>query len=93
MMSRIERKIPGGKLVRLDVGVVDGVVRSVVMTGDFFLHPEDALKDIEDGFVGATTASLAQVARSLEMSLESEGVRCLGFSIADLESMIGEALP
>jgi lipoate-protein ligase A len=43
MRSRGEFKTPGGKLIAVDFDVVDGELRDVVVTGDFFLYPEEAL--------------------------------------------------
>jgi lipoate-protein ligase A len=39
-----EYKIPGGKLVVIDVDLVDGRLRHVVLSGDFFLAPDEALE-------------------------------------------------
>ena len=41
-----EYKTPGGKLVRVDFDVRDGGLRDVVVSGDFFLYPDEALGDI-----------------------------------------------
>ena len=38
-----EFKTPGGKLIAVELDVVDGELRNVVVTGDFFLYPEEAL--------------------------------------------------
>ena len=38
-----EFKTPGGKLIAVDFDIVDGELRNVVVTGDFFLYPEEAL--------------------------------------------------
>ena len=43
MKSRGELKTPGGKLIAAEFAVEDGVLRDVVVTGDFFLYPEEAL--------------------------------------------------
>ena len=43
MSHRGEFKTPGGKLIAVALDVVDGELRNVVVTGDFFLYPEDAL--------------------------------------------------
>ncbi len=44
MTSRGEFKTPGGKLIAVELDVVDGELRNVVVTGDFFLYPEEALQ-------------------------------------------------
>jgi lipoate---protein ligase len=43
MSCRGEFKTPGGKLIAVDFDVVDAELRNVVVTGDFFLYPEEAL--------------------------------------------------
>src|ERR687898_2948070 len=43
MSLRGEYKTPGGKLIAVELDVVDGELRNVVVTGDFFLYPEEAL--------------------------------------------------
>ncbi len=50
-MHEAETKVPGGKLVRLKADV-DEVVRSVRISGDFFLHPEEAIECIEEALIG-----------------------------------------
>lgn len=41
--SRGEFKTPGGKLIAVEFDVVNDLLRNVVVTGDFFLYPEEAL--------------------------------------------------
>lgn len=50
-----ERKVPGGKLVRVDGSVVDGKLVDVVVSGDFFLEPDEALDDIRGALEGIST--------------------------------------
>jgi lipoate-protein ligase A len=40
-------KAPGGKLVRVRLKEEQGLIRSVKITGDFFLVPEDSLGKLE----------------------------------------------
>jgi len=46
-------KTPGGKLVGVRFGQVDGRLREVEVHGDFFLYPEDALSGITAALEGA----------------------------------------
>ena len=39
-----EYKIPGGKLIVVDLDVIDGALHDVVLSGDFFLEPAEALE-------------------------------------------------
>lgn len=46
-MIRAEKKIPGGKLVRLAVDKGDQIAQ-IRLSGDFFIHPEDGIFGIEE---------------------------------------------
>ncbi|WP_149550828.1 lipoate--protein ligase family protein [Streptomyces marokkonensis] len=48
-----EYKVPGGKLVVVDVDVEDGVLRRVRVAGDFFLEPDEALDAVNRALDGA----------------------------------------
>ncbi|MHA1839748.1 MAG: lipoate protein ligase C-terminal domain-containing protein [Candidatus Ranarchaeia archaeon] len=53
-MGKAQLKVPGGKLLRAMV-VMDHSARrinKVVITGDFFLHPEEILPEMETALIG-----------------------------------------
>ncbi len=62
-----EYKTPGGKLVVVDFEVEDGSLRNVVVSGDFFLYPDEALE--------AITASLEGLPRETDEGGIAEAVR------------------
>ena len=47
-----EFKVPGGKLVVIDLAVVDGRMTAVQVSGDFFLEPASALATIDAALEG-----------------------------------------
>ena len=47
-----EYKVPGGKLVVVDLDVVDGLIQNFQLAGDFFLEPDSALEAINRAVVG-----------------------------------------
>jgi lipoate-protein ligase A len=49
---KCEEKIPGGKLVAIEVWAEAGLVTKAKITGDFFLHPEDAIDGLERSLAG-----------------------------------------
>lgn len=51
-MKRIEFKVPGGKLLAAETEVEDGLLSKVKITGDFFMHPEEAIEDFEQLLLG-----------------------------------------
>lgn len=75
-----EYKTPGGKLVVADFGVEGGALRGVVVSGDFFLYPDEALGAITGAIEGVSVeASEEEIARRVRAALGPE-VTLLGFS-------------
>jgi lipoate-protein ligase A len=82
-----EYKTPGGKLVRVDFEVRDGVLQDVVVSGDFFLYPEEVLTDITgslDRLPASTseTEVASRVAASIPAGTEWLGSSPEGLAIA-----------
>jgi lipoate-protein ligase A len=50
-----EFKVPSGKLVVVDLAVIDGRLANVRVSGDFFLEPDEALSAMNNALTGLTT--------------------------------------
>lgn len=89
-----EYKTPGGKLVVVDFDVVDGRLRKVEVTGDFFLEPPEALERIAGALEGlpVSEAEEEQLAERIRASLD-EGVEMVGFSPEAVARAVRRALP
>lgn len=72
--------------IRLDYFRQSRTIRSIRITGDFFMHPEDAIEGLETGLRGA---DLKRDALRMRISSSLAGVRCFGF---DEESLAGAIL-
>ena len=87
-----EYKVPGGKLVAVDVESAGGHIVSAAASGDFFLEPDEALDDINAALVGMPdTASAELLAQSIQASL-GPGVRMVGFTPAAVGIAVRRAL-
>lgn len=86
-MGRAEYKVEGGKLVKAQVTVDGDKIGKVKITGDFFLHPEDFLEELEEAVVGSPLeeASLAKLIRGLA---EKRNATLLGVSPEDFAKCI-----
>lgn len=63
-------KVPEGKMVVVDVDVVDGRLRDVSLSGDFFLEPDEALDVLAAALDGvAADATVGQLAQVLDDAL------------------------
>jgi len=51
-LGRAEYKVEGGKLIKVQLTLEDKKIKRIKITGDFFLHPEDVIEDIEQSLEG-----------------------------------------
>jgi lipoate-protein ligase A len=95
---RCEEKIPGGKLVCVEIWPVQsGAGRpkagSVRVSGDFFLHPEDAIYAIEDSMKGLPLDSEQDEIRGrIQEALDGKGATLIGVSPEDIARMFIKAV-
>jgi len=68
-------KAPGG-LIRATLEVKAGHIVSVDLSGDFFLYPQDALRDLEERLAGAPLEAASEIIAAFyrEREVESPGV-------------------
>ncbi|MEL5990800.1 biotin/lipoate A/B protein ligase family protein [Microbacterium phosphatis] len=87
-----EYKVPGGKLVVVDLEVVDGRISDFHLAGDFFLEPDDALLDINAAVTGLPeTADVPTIAAAVRGALP-EGAQLLGFTPESVGTAVRRAL-
>lgn len=77
---RGEYKVPGGKLVAVDVEVEDGRIARAAVSGDFFLEPDDALEAIDAALVGEPEAASVSRLTGVVQAAVGEGVTMVGFT-------------
>jgi len=75
-----EYKVPGGKLVVVDLEVVDGRISGFRLAGDFFLEPDTALEAIDAAVNGLPAESDAKTIAAAVKDALPEGAILLGFS-------------
>lgn len=87
-----EFKVPGGKLVVVDLDVIDDRIENFRLAGDFFLEPDTALDAINAAVNGlpADTESRS-IADAIQRALP-EGALLLGFSPDAVATAIRRAL-
>ncbi|TNC46913.1 lipoate--protein ligase family protein [Mumia zhuanghuii] len=86
-----EYKVPGGKLVVIDLEVGGGHLKDVRLSGDFFLEPDEALERIAAALEGMPAdASVASYADAVERSLE--GASMIGFDPRSVGFAVTRAL-
>jgi lipoate---protein ligase len=83
-------KVPGGKLLRVRLALDESheppVIHSVKLTGDFFMHPEDAIEELERRLVGAPWE--AEAVRDRVSAFYDMDVQVIGAGVDDLVHII-----
>jgi len=75
-----EYKVPGGKLVVVDLEIKDGALSDVRVSGDFFLEPPEVLDAINDALTGLPAdADDARIAAAVQACLPADA-ELFGFS-------------
>jgi lipoate-protein ligase A len=87
-----EYKVPGGKLVVVDLDSDSGVLRNVRLAGDFFLEPDEVLELINDALEGLSAeASHDDIARAVAAAIPSDAV-LLGFDASAVATAVRRAV-
>src|SRR5699024_4357106 len=60
MSQHFELKVPGGKLVVVDVDTDGGTITNVKISGDFFIEPDEAFFALSRALEGASTSDSAE---------------------------------
>jgi hypothetical protein len=82
-----EYKVPGGKLVVVDLAVNDGRLARVQVSGDFFIEPDSALEQINQALEGLPADSSEQamstaIAAALPPQVQLYGLSAEGVAVA-----------
>ncbi|WP_309103906.1 lipoate--protein ligase family protein [Microbacterium sp.] len=87
-----EYKVPGGKLVVVDLDVEDGKIARFRLAGDFFLEPDDALDDINAAVTGLPIETDASAIASAVRRALPDGAQLLGFTPDAVGTAVRRAL-
>jgi lipoate-protein ligase A len=84
-MARAEYKVPGGKLLAAESEAKGGKLLSVKLTGDFFMHPEYAIEELEEELKGIP---LAKMGETIQGFFDSSDVQLIGASPSDITHVV-----
>ena len=85
----MDYKVPGGKLLRIDADVEGKIIKSIKISGDFFLYPEEKIVDVEKALAGEKIEE-GNLRRKLGELFRRENIRAVGFGIDDLVKVLVE---
>ncbi|UOF94126.1 MAG: biotin--protein ligase [Bordetella sp.] len=87
-----EYKVPGGKLIVVDLHIGNGIFNKVQISGDFFLNPPEALDYINQSFEGLPINISNMILKKIIESTLPIETEFLGFQISDILETIRKIL-
>lgn len=87
-----EYKVPGGKLVVVDLEIEDDRIARFRLAGDFFLEPDSALDDINAAVNGLPVETDSTAIAAAVRSALPDGAQLLGFSPEAVGTAVRRAL-
>ena len=86
-MEKAAYKVKGGKMIRVSLRESEGKIREIKITGDFFLHPEELIEELEEVLVGKTL-NAQDLTGSIKRLMQSRDATLLGASPEDFAKCI-----
>ena len=86
-MGKAEYKVKNGKLVKAQVKAERDKILNVKITGDFFLHPEELIEDLEKALVGSPLNE-AELTKIIKGIIKERKAVLLGVSPEDFAKCI-----
>ena len=94
MVKTAENKVTGGKLVRIKLDDNGSSITFCQITGDFFLHPEESLKEIEQVIISQPIPlNKESVLQSLQTVIQQHQIELIGFTPEDIVGLLLEVYP
>lgn len=85
-------KVTGGKLVRVKVNY-DEIVHDIKIYGDFFLHPEDSIEDIEKSLIGVkSNADENIIASIISEVVDVKSIEMIGVTPEAMAKVVKKAM-
>ena len=92
LIAHSSQKVKEGKIVKVEVEV-DDVIKKLRITGDFFLHPEEVLDDIEKSMTGLKKdVSFDTIVLKIQNIVKDHNTQMIGISPESIAEVLREAL-
>jgi len=80
-------KVEGGKMIKVHLTQKDGKIEKIKIMGDFFLHPEELIEEIESKLIGSPLDE-ESISNSIKAFIENKKATILGASEKDFARCI-----
>jgi len=73
------------KLLKIEFDKDKDILKSIKITGDFFIYPEDALEEMEKL---VTDCSISDIESKLGEFIKNKKIKIIGFTVKDLVELL-----
>jgi lipoate---protein ligase len=91
-MPNVTYKVVGGKLLKITLNSENKTITNIIITGDFFLHPEESITILENQLIG-TYLDENTILKRIEEIKEQNNLTFFGFRPEDLTKAIMLGIP
>ena len=91
MKGQASKKLEGGKLVKAKVEA-GYIIENIKITGDFFLHPEESIEDIETAIMNCHMSdSEKMICDKIKNVVNEKNIQLVGVTPEAIASVVKEA--
>ena len=83
MLLEASKKIKGGKMIKVELEVVKNVIKRMVISGDFFAYPPEAIEEIERSVEGHVVDDVIRI-----IDCYKNRVKFVGVDFNDLKELL-----
>ena len=87
MLTHTIYKVPNGKMIRLEMDYDKEKINDIIICGDFFMHPEDAIDLIEQTLIGVELEE-SRISGAIKKVADEENIEFFGVDIPSLARAI-----
>ena len=82
-------KVKGGKLIQCEVTYNDNAIKKIKYSGDFFMHPEEAIEELENTLKGI---NFGEVEKTILDFFATREIELFGVAPEDFVKIVHEAM-
>ena len=85
------RKVPDGKMLSVKIEY-DTVIKKIELSGDFFIHPEEGITDIEDALIGSNPFNEKEICAIISSAVSLNHIELIGLTPDNIAKTISMAI-
>jgi len=81
------KRVKGGKTLKIDLDVESGIIKDIIISGDFFAYPMEAVDELENMLKGASVSNAIEIINCFR-----DRIVFIGLTIDDIIDLLRKIL-